>query len=245
MSAIVLFPVRRVMLGRPVGTCGGVRGAVRALGAPPNGCAVRTRTRDWLGGRSITILLRIIPFLIVLVVNYSGRIQAMDEAPKPLASTGFLLIQFAQIAAQLWNEKLKPYGIRTKHCGLLAVIAQSPGASQEQLSRSYNIVPSATVSILDDLEALGAVRRVPDPDNRRRYSIELTKSGHTLLAHCAEAARQVDDALLAPLSPSQRRALALALNWLGEGSGAPPANGDKRPGRSLAPGKSRDRRAPR
>ena len=77
------------------------------------------------------------------------------------------------------------------------------------------LVPSAIVSIVDDLEGLGAVRRVIDPDNRRRYSIQLTKQGQGLLARCSDAAEQVEREILAGLSPNQRATLGALLKTVG------------------------------
>ena len=137
------------------------------------------------------------------------------RARTPISALGFLFSKIGQLTTARFATQVLPLGLRPRHCGLLAVAAQNPSISQEDLSRALGLVPSGVVGIVDDLEGLGAVRRVSDPDNRRRYSIQLTKHGYALLARCSDAAEQVDQEILADLSPKQRATLASLLEIVG------------------------------
>lgn len=142
--------------------------------------------------------------------------RGVSSAKSITAFPGFLLSKIGQAITERLGEKLAPLKLRPRHFGLLVTAAQSmEPASQERLSRELGTVPSAIVSIVDDLERLGAVRRVVDPENRRRNSIELTKQGQTLLARCLEAARQVEDEILGELSATQRTSLTRLLQLVG------------------------------
>jgi hypothetical protein len=88
----------------------------------------------------------------------------------PSNTAGFLLSKIGKAATERFAEKIAPLGLRPKHCGVLAL---SP-LSQQELARILDLVPSAIVTIVDELKALNAVERVEDPSDRRRYTIELT-----------------------------------------------------------------------
>jgi DNA-binding MarR family transcriptional regulator len=88
--------------------------------------------------------------------------------------------------------------------------ARTPG----ELSRALMLSPGGMTNRLDRLEAMGLVRREPDPDDRRSLRVVLTDEGRTTVdeavtAHVANEAR-----LLGPLSAKQRRALDDALRTL-------------------------------
>jgi DNA-binding MarR family transcriptional regulator len=46
--------------------------------------------------------------------------------------------------------------------------------------------------------------REPDPEDRRKSPVSLTEVGRRLSNRCEAAAREADDALLAPLSAAER-----------------------------------------
>jgi DNA-binding MarR family transcriptional regulator len=103
---------------------------------------------------------------------------------------------------------------RWKHAGLLAALDAQTAASQQELAARLGVVPSLVVSLADQLEALGAVERVRDNRDRRRQVLTLTPTGRTLLARCAQAARELDDELTTTLTTPQRRALRQALEQI-------------------------------
>lgn len=80
-----------------------------------------------------------------------------------------------------------------------------------------NVVPSAIVTMIDDLEALGAIKRVADEADRRRYAIELTEKGAAMLQQATAIAQQVDESILAPLGKSERDTLRQLLKKLSTG----------------------------
>lgn len=55
-----------------------------------------------------------------------------------------------------------------------------------------------------DLQSAGLVLREPDPNDRRKNAVSLTDTGARLLERCEKAAREANDALLAPLSRAER-----------------------------------------
>lgn len=141
--------------------------------------------------------------------------------------TGYLLTKLGQLTTAAFADRIEILGIRPKHYGLLVAIAMTPAGSQTDLGRAIGVVPSAIVSMLDDLETRGAVARVTDPLNRRRFVIELTESGKILLERARRMGDEVDAQLLKGLSPDQlaelHGALTAAATANGIGLIAPPS----------------------
>jgi DNA-binding MarR family transcriptional regulator len=134
-----------------------------------------------------------------------------SNANKNLFTTGFLLSKIGKSITDKFAERIASIGIRPRHCGLLATVKAYPPMSQQELGRALGLVPSAIVTMLDELKTLDAISRVEDPKDRRRYTIELTPKGETLLSKATEAAIAIDNECLAVLSKTERDVLAQSL----------------------------------
>src|SRR4051794_33087178 len=73
----------------------------------------------------------------------------------------FLVSKLGQVAAGRFADRLAPLGLRPRHCAVLELLAPAP-MTQLQLARGIGVTPSVVVNMLDELEKLGAVRRVRD-----------------------------------------------------------------------------------
>ncbi|MFI9045444.1 MarR family winged helix-turn-helix transcriptional regulator [Streptomyces sp. NPDC053427] len=87
------------------------------------------------------------------------------------------------------------------------------------LAERLEVVPRAVTTLVDALEANGAVRRVPDPANRRVIRIELTDTGRSTLRALRSARRAAAEEILAPLTADQREVLGGLLSTLVDGAG--------------------------
>ena len=85
------------------------------------------------------------------------------------------------------------------------------------LAERLEVVPRAVTTLVDGLEASGAVRRVPDPANRRVIRIELTDDGRKALRELRGARRAAAEEILAPLTAEQREVLGGLLTALVDG----------------------------
>lgn len=59
----------------------------------------------------------------------------------------------------------------------MAILSSGTPASQQELAATMDVAPSLVVSLADQLESLGAIERVRDPDDRRRQKLSLTEVG--------------------------------------------------------------------
>jgi DNA-binding MarR family transcriptional regulator len=135
--------------------------------------------------------------------------------PEPLASAlGFLISWNGQRMAHLFAAALEPLGLRPPHFGVITLIAADPGITQQELVGRSTIDPSSMVSILDELEELGIAERRPNPEDRRKHALYLTRRGKATLAKARQIAISVADDALAPLDPRERETLQTLLRKL-------------------------------
>jgi DNA-binding MarR family transcriptional regulator len=138
----------------------------------------------------------------------------MKQASHLASTAGYMLSKLGQAATDEFAARLRPLRLRPRHCGLLAAIRSMPMASQLALGQALNVVPSAIVPMIDELEALDAISRVPDAVDRRRHAIQLTPTGAALLRQATAIALKVDDAMLASLEKGERDMLHRLLDKL-------------------------------
>jgi len=122
-------------------------------------------------------------------------------------ATGYLLTKLGQATTARFAERLNELGIRPKHFGILFAVDTMPAGPQADFADALGLVPSAIVTMVDDLERLGAVVRTVDPLSRRRRIVELTDRGRELLRDATRIGNEVDQELLAGLSAHERETL--------------------------------------
>jgi DNA-binding MarR family transcriptional regulator len=120
-----------------------------------------------------------------------------------------------------FTREIEGLGLKPKHVGLMAALGLAAVASQQELAARMGVAPSLLVSLADYLEGLGAVRRVRDPQDRRRQVLTLTEEGRRLLDRCTALARALDEEFVAGLTKEQRKALDAALRVLANRAGLP------------------------
>lgn len=123
----------------------------------------------------------------------------------------FLLAQLGAHAASQFAEKLRVLDLAPADAGIMRLLRVASGLSQQELAGRLSIHPSRLVAILDNLEKRGFLERRPNPDDRRLYSLYLTKGGDEVLGRIGKIAREHQDALLAALSDEERAALGSLL----------------------------------
>jgi len=123
----------------------------------------------------------------------------------------FLLAQLGAHAASQFAERLKVLDLAPADAGILRLLRVAAGLSQQELAARLGIHPSRLVAILDNLEKRKFVERRPNPDDRRLYSLQLTKSGEDVLGRIGKVAREHQEALLSTLSRDERDTLGALL----------------------------------
>ena len=139
----------------------------------------------------------------------------MDEAPARLtAKPSWLLTQLAVHAHRLASEGFAAADARGYHFRILAALAEFGAASQADLGRRCHMDRSDVVAAINELAERGFVERAPDPGDRRRNIVSLTRAGERQLRRLDQALDQAQDELLGPLTADDRQTLTGLLTRL-------------------------------
>src|SRR6202050_3331153 len=115
----------------------------------------------------------------------------------------FLLAQLGAHAASQFAERLGVLELAPADAGILRLLRADAGLSQQELAARLRIHPSRLVAILDNLEKRGFVERRANPNDRRLYSLHLTKDGGEILEKIGKVAREHQDALLSSITTEE------------------------------------------
>ncbi len=135
----------------------------------------------------------------------------MNHKEMEKGQPAFLLAQLGAHAASHFAERLGVLELTPPDAGILRLLRTAAGLSQQELAAKLQIHPSRLVAILDNLEKRRLVERRANPDDRRLYSLHLTKDGGELLERIGRVAREHQDALLTALTKEERNELTSLL----------------------------------
>ena len=98
--------------------------------------------------------------------------------------------------------------------GVLATIADRPGAGQRDIAEALGADPSTMVRLVDALEDRGLLRRMTHAVDRRTVVPTLTDEGRELLERATPLVQASEEAFALSLSPQDREQLAQLLRTL-------------------------------
>jgi DNA-binding MarR family transcriptional regulator len=123
-----------------------------------------------------------------------------------------------QLFFRLWRAShthtaaaLRSIGLTPALFAVLNYLRSEDGAIQQQIGSAMKIDPSTMVSLVDQLERAGLVKRRPRPEDRRAREILITPKGRRTLQRARELAEEVEGEVLQGLSPGERRQLVTLL----------------------------------
>ncbi|MCZ7417022.1 MULTISPECIES: MarR family winged helix-turn-helix transcriptional regulator [unclassified Streptomyces] len=115
---------------------------------------------------------------------------------------------------RLVNEALARADARKWHYAVLATLEESGAVSQAELSSRTGIYRSDMVAVVNELAERRLVGRSPDPADRRRNVVTITRQGRARLRRLDELLATAEDAVLAPLTVPEREQLTRLLATL-------------------------------
>jgi DNA-binding MarR family transcriptional regulator len=105
--------------------------------------------------------------------------------------------------------------------GMLQVIAANPGLTQSRLAEAMDVDRSTIVTVVDQLEARGLVRRTPSAHDKRSHSLRFTPMGKQAVRRMEKLVLRHEAEFTRVLSPDEREALVGLLRRLYERGSAP------------------------
>ncbi|MGX1481783.1 DNA-binding MarR family transcriptional regulator [Streptomyces griseus] len=140
------------------------------------------------------------------------------ESPDSDGMLAEQLLRLTRRLQRIQSRQLEPIGITPAQFRLLRTTAHYEGAPRmADLAERLDVVPRAVTTLVDGLEAIGRVRRAPDPTNRRVVRIEITEEGRAVLRSMRAARKAAAEEILAPLTAEQREVLGGLLTALVDG----------------------------
>jgi DNA-binding MarR family transcriptional regulator len=130
-------------------------------------------------------------------------VNAVSSLPGVGTRMGYLLKHGHLEIEALNDAALMPFGIDSRELGILLSIAGAGAASQQQIAERLGIDRTTMVARIDALEAKGIVSRQPDPDDRRRNVVTLTKPGQRTVAAATAASDKAERDFLSGLSAAE------------------------------------------
>src|ERR1700720_821634 len=143
----------------------------------------------------------------------------MQRTKAPLA---FLLAQVGAHAAMRFGERISRLNLTPPDAGVLRMLGNSGGISQQDLSTRLGIHPSRLVAILDALEERRLVERRPHADDRRQYDLHLTEKGQGMIGEIGRIGREHTESLCASLTAVEREQVGELLQKIATEQGLSP-----------------------
>jgi DNA-binding MarR family transcriptional regulator len=100
------------------------------------------------------------------------------------------------------------------HLRILEFLQRSPGASLSEVSAALEVTKATASSHVEKLVKRQLVKRVADPDERRRVVLTLTADGARRLAQVSSISTSMFSEMLAPLPGSNLHRIQDGLNLL-------------------------------
>jgi len=126
----------------------------------------------------------------------------------------FLLARANALSLAAATASLAPLGLKVRSYSVLALAAADARPTQRELSEFLRLDPSQIVSVLDDLEHRGWVRREPDPRDRRVNVVVATDAGRAACARARSAVEDVQRAHFAVLDDDEAETFTALLRRL-------------------------------
>ena len=140
--------------------------------------------------------------------DYERREHRARSVRSPLPpsltdSTGFLLGWVASHASERFAAALAEVGLTPHQLGVLTVLTDGP-QKQARISEQLKVFQPVMVTLVNELESAGLVRREPHPDDRRALQIHLEPAGAERLAAAQRALDAATEDIFGALSAEDR-----------------------------------------
>ena len=118
---------------------------------------------------------------------------------------GFLLRRCHQISVAIFLEECERYDLTPAQFGLLTVLEATDDIDQIGVARLLGMDRTTTSNVVSRLEARGLLKRVTDPEDRRKRQLHLTKAGRNIRKNALKPAERAGKRLLTGLSARERK----------------------------------------
>ena len=118
---------------------------------------------------------------------------------------GFLLRRAHQVAVAIFAEEVGRIALTPPQHNVLSAVHAHPGSHQTEVSRIVGYDRATVGAVLAGLEARELIRRAGSADDRRLKTLKLTRRGEQLLVASNAAMERINERIVAPLAPRERK----------------------------------------
>jgi DNA-binding MarR family transcriptional regulator len=141
-----------------------------------------------------------------------GAVAKQNSIEHPMAKhLGYVLKRAQQALRYAMDERLGTLGLTTSQYNVLSSIHAQPGISNASLSRAAFTTAQSMLGIVSNLEKLGLMRRIPDPNHGRVKRSALTPAGEKVLTKAHKALAGVEETMTAGFTEKETEALTSML----------------------------------
>jgi DNA-binding MarR family transcriptional regulator len=160
-------------------------------------------------------------------ISNASRQEPTPRWPKAFQVTGGVPVRrfpaplarrFQQICVAMISEALSGENLTQIEFAALAFLDDMPGIDQRSLAAALGIDRNNASQVLDALEKRSLVDRRINGEDRRARKLHLTKIGSRTVNNIRPKTRAMNERILEPLTPSERRVFIDLLVRLIEGN---------------------------
>jgi DNA-binding MarR family transcriptional regulator len=129
------------------------------------------------------------------------------EMARP-SGIAFMLAQLGAYTSERFAARLAALDLTPAQVGVLRVVGQHPGLSQQALAERTGALPSQVVRLVDDLEDRGLLERRRSTTDRRQHELHTPQDAAERLGRILSAVRDHDAEITDVLTAAEKRTLA-------------------------------------
>ena len=125
-----------------------------------------------------------------------------------MGSNQSLLLSIRSVSGQISNymeQGCRQFGLSATEGAVLHFLGNESESSPSKLSRQFDLKPSTLTSMLDRLERKKILKRIPDPNDRRSFQIQLSKKGVVVASRLAEHMKRLEKKVYSFLGKNELR----------------------------------------
>ena len=120
---------------------------------------------------------------------------------------GYNARRAALAVIEVFLERMAIYNLRPVDFSVLSLITHNPGITSRQLCGTLGILPPNLVGMINALEKRELIARQPHPTDGRAMGLHLTEGGAKLMRDAEHTAAELEDDVVARLTPAEGRTL--------------------------------------
>lgn len=133
---------------------------------------------------------------------YNSRMDKSYES-----RLGFLVTDVGRLCGRLYDKRAKRLGLTRAQSRVLAHLSWKGEMNQARLAELLEITPISLTRLLDRMESCGWIERIASDEDRRAFTIRLTRKARNMFPRVLEVGDEVSEEGFRGISPADRDTL--------------------------------------